>query len=43
MCIGPVTAREAREHGFTVSAVANPHTFAGVVQALERIFRPRAR
>ena len=43
VCIGPVTAREAREHGFTVSAVANPHTFAGVVQALERIFRPRAR
>lgn len=43
VCIGPVTSREAREHGFSVSAVANPHTIAGVVQALERVFRPRAR
>ena len=43
VCIGPVTSREAREHGFSVSAVATPHTIAGVVQALERVFRPRAR
>ena len=43
VCIGPVTSREAREHGFSVSAVAAPHTITGVVQALERVFRPRAR
>lgn len=36
VCIGPVTAREAREHGFTVSAVARPHTMEGLVAALER-------
>ncbi len=45
ICIGPVTAREARAHGFTVHAVAHPHTIAGLVDALERAFsrgRPRA-
>ncbi len=36
VCIGPVTAREARAHGFTVHAVANPHTVAGLVEAVER-------
>ena len=35
--IGPVTAREAREHGLRVSAVARPHTIEGLVAALERI------
>jgi uroporphyrinogen-III synthase len=39
VCIGPVTAREARERGLRVSAVARPHTIAGVVDALERAFR----
>jgi uroporphyrinogen-III synthase len=43
VCIGPVTSREAREHGLTVAAVANPHTMQGLVDALERAFRPRAR
>ena len=43
VCIGPLTSREAREHGFTVAAVARPHTMEGLVQALERAFRPRAR
>ncbi len=43
VCIGPVTSREAREHGFTVAAVANPHTIEGLVEALERAFRPRSR
>ena len=42
VCIGPVTSREARAHGFTVSAVAKPHTIEGLVAALERVFRPRA-
>jgi hydroxymethylbilane synthase len=42
VCIGPITAREAREHGFTVSAVASPHTMEGLVAALERVLRPRA-
>jgi len=39
VCIGPVTAREARERGLRVSAVAKPHTIEGVVDALERAFR----
>ncbi len=38
VCIGPVTAREARERGLRVSAVARPHTIAGVIDALERVF-----
>jgi uroporphyrinogen III methyltransferase / synthase len=40
VCIGPVTAREAREHGFTVGAVARPHTIEGLVAALERVLTP---
>jgi uroporphyrinogen-III synthase len=36
VCIGPVTAREAREHGLRVHAVAKPHTVPGLVGALER-------
>jgi uroporphyrinogen III methyltransferase/synthase len=36
VCIGPVTARAAREHGLTVHAVARPHTLVGVVDAVER-------
>jgi uroporphyrinogen-III synthase len=41
VCIGPVTAREARAHGFRVSAVAKPHTLQGLVAALERVFGGR--
>lgn len=37
VCIGPVTSREARERGLRVSAVARPHSIAGVVDALERV------
>lgn len=40
VCIGPVTAREAREHGLRVSAVARPHTIEGLVAALERVLPP---
>jgi uroporphyrinogen-III synthase len=43
VCIGPVTAREARGHGLVVAAVARPHTIEGVVEALERALAPRAR
>ncbi len=43
VCIGPVTAREARAHGFTVAAVARPHTIEGLVEALERSLSPRPR
>jgi uroporphyrinogen-III synthase len=43
VCIGPVTAKEARAHGLTVHAVANPHTTDGLIDALERAFRPRRR
>lgn len=39
VCIGPVTARAARERGFRVSAVADPHTVAGLVTAVERVLR----
>jgi uroporphyrinogen-III synthase len=38
VCIGPVTAKEARAHGLIVHAVADPHTVEGVVAALERLF-----
>jgi uroporphyrinogen III methyltransferase/synthase len=43
VCIGPVTAREAREHGMRVSAVARPHTVEGLVAAVERALTPRRR
>jgi uroporphyrinogen-III synthase len=41
VCIGPVTAREARDHGLHVHAVADPHTTEGLVEALERVLRRR--
>jgi len=41
VCIGPVTAREARVHGLRVHAVANPHTVDGLVGAVERALAPR--
>ena len=39
VCIGPVTAKEARAHGLTVHAVARPHTVDGLVEAVERALR----
>lgn len=36
VCIGPVTAREARAHGLVVHAVARPHTMEGVAAAVVR-------
>ena len=36
VCIGPVTAREARARGLTVHAVARPHNAEGLIAALER-------
>jgi uroporphyrinogen-III synthase len=36
VCIGPVTAKEARAHGLTVHAVANPHTVEAVAAAVQR-------
>jgi uroporphyrinogen-III synthase len=41
VCIGPITARAAREHGLRVAAVATPHTMDGVVDALERALTRR--
>jgi uroporphyrinogen-III synthase len=41
VCIGPVTAKEARAHGLGVHAVADPHTTEGLLAALERAFTPR--
>jgi len=43
VCIGPVTAKRAREAGMTVRAVADPHTTEGLVDALERALTPRRR
>ena len=44
VCIGPVTAREARERGFSPRRVAKPHTIEGVVDAVEQaLSRPRRR
>ena len=36
VCIGPVTAKEARAHGLIVHGVASPHTIEGVAAALAR-------
>lgn len=41
-CIGPVTAKEARDHGLIVHAVARPHTIDGLVEAVERALRRRS-
>jgi uroporphyrinogen-III synthase len=37
VCIGPVTAKEARAHGLVVHAVARPHTIEGIAAAIERV------
>jgi uroporphyrinogen-III synthase len=41
VCIGPVTAHEARAAGIAVAAVANPHTMLGLVDAVGRALAPR--
>jgi uroporphyrinogen-III synthase len=38
VCIGPVTAEAAKEAGFTVDAVAEPHTVDGIVRAVENLW-----
>jgi uroporphyrinogen-III synthase len=38
VCIGPVCAEAARGHGFHVDEVADPHTIAGIMDALHRAF-----
>jgi uroporphyrinogen-III synthase len=44
VCIGPVTANEARRNDFSVHAIARPHSLDGLVDALERVLsRPRPR
>jgi uroporphyrinogen-III synthase len=44
VCMGPVTAKEARRQGFRVSRVATPHTVDGLVEAIEHaVERPRTR
>jgi uroporphyrinogen III methyltransferase/synthase len=43
VCIGPVTAAEARAAGLRVHATADPHTIEGLVAAVERALRGRAR
>ena len=37
-CIGPVTAKAAREAGFTVDVIAVPHTIEGLIAALDGLF-----
>jgi uroporphyrinogen-III synthase len=43
VCIGPVTAAEARAYGLRVHAVADPHTIEGLVAAVERALASRTR
>jgi uroporphyrinogen-III synthase len=43
VCIGPVTAKEARSQGLPVHALADPHTTDGLVAAVERATQPRTR
>ncbi len=43
VCIGPVTAKEARAQGLRVHAVADPHTTEGLVAAVDRALRRRRR
>ena len=44
VCIGPVTARRARDRGLEVAGVARPHTIEGLITALERVLgRPAGR
>jgi uroporphyrinogen III methyltransferase/synthase len=43
VCIGPVTAAEARGAGLRVHATADPHTIDGLVAAVERALRGGAR
>ena len=38
VCIGPVTAATARELGFPVHGVADPHTIPGLISTLEMLF-----
>ncbi|NQT47598.1 MAG: uroporphyrinogen-III C-methyltransferase [Chloroflexi bacterium] len=40
-CIGPVTAAEAAREGLAVDIVAEEHTVAGLVEAVERRFEKR--
>jgi uroporphyrinogen-III synthase len=42
VCIGPVTARRAQDHGLEVAGVARPHTIEGLIGALERVLRRTA-
>jgi uroporphyrinogen-III synthase len=37
VCIGPVTADAARQRGINVTAVADPHTIDGVIDALAKV------
>ncbi len=41
VCIGPVTAREARDRGMRVASVAHTHTIDGLVDAVERALARR--
>ena len=38
VCIGPVTADAAKRAGFSVDAVAEPHTVDGIVRAVENLW-----
>jgi uroporphyrinogen III methyltransferase / synthase len=41
-CIGPITAKTARDNGLSVSIVAEEYTIPGLVQAIERYYAPKA-
>ena len=41
-CIGPVTAKTAKDHGLRVDVIAKEFTFEGLVEALENHFTNRS-
>lgn len=43
VCIGPVTAKAARENGLRVARVADPHTIPGLAAAVLDVMTPRKR
>lgn len=39
VCIGPTTAKAAEDLGYSVAAVANPHTIEGIVESIIKLNR----
>lgn len=37
VCIGPITAKTARELGYSVAEIADPYTLEGIIEAVKRL------